>query len=79
MFNRELYEEVEHNSGFRKKFIAERMGIGYTRYIAITTGMAPWKLDEIDGAVSVLKMKKAVRDRIFFNSERPNMATIKEN
>lgn len=75
MFNRELYEQVERESGFRKKFIAEKMGIGYSRYLSVTTGVAPWKLNEIESVVSILDIKRKVRDQIFFDGKRHNMRT----
>lgn len=76
MFNKELYKEVEESSGLRKKFIADSLGIGYSRYITISLGRAEWKSSEIEKASALFRMKRALRDRIFFAQERPKMETL---
>lgn len=66
MFRTEAYKEAEARTGYKKRYIAQRMGIAYSRYIALCKGRLDWKASEIEAAADVLGLKVRERNSIFF-------------
>lgn len=64
-----LIADVIAKSGYRKRFISDKMGMSYAVFISRITGKTCFKTPEIVKFCSVLGVDSRMRDRIFFAQE----------
>ena len=67
MYQREKMEEAIKASGLRKRFIAEKINMGYDTMLAKISGRLEWKISEVQKLTELLGLEPGQRDIIFFN------------
>ena len=67
MYQREKMEEAIKASGLRKRFIAEKINMGYDTMLAKISGRLEWKISEVQKLAELLGLEPGQRDAIFFN------------
>lgn len=66
MYRKELMEEAIKASGLRKRFIAERISMGYETMLAKISGRQEWKVSEVQKIGDVIGLTPEHRNTIFF-------------
>lgn len=66
MTDRELLISVINDSGLRRQYIAEKLGLTYQGFKLKLDGKNDFRESEMQMLVSLLHMNKTTRDRVFF-------------
>lgn len=67
MYRREKMEDAIKASGLRKRFIAEKIGIGYDTMLAKISGRQEWKISEVQRLGDLIGISPDQRNAIFFD------------
>lgn len=67
MTNSVLLKEIVKESGLKKTFIAERMGVSYSTYMRKESGKSPFYSDELSIMWSLLNLSEKEVTDIFFS------------
>lgn len=68
MTNTNLLRKAIENSGLKKKFIAQTVGLSYQGYLNKETGKTEFTQSEIETISNVLRIDQHEREKIFFDS-----------
>lgn len=66
MINEEMLRTKIENSGYRLRYIAEKLGISYQAFLNKIHGKSSFKAPEIAALCKVLKITDRERTQIFF-------------
>lgn len=66
MTNSVLLKEIVKESGLKKSFIAERMGVSYSSYMRKESGKSPFYADELSVLWDLLRLSSQEVNEIFF-------------
>lgn len=66
MTNTDLLRERIDESGYRLRYIADRMGMSYAVFLKRVYGTTEFKQSEIERLSAILKLSKRDRNDIFF-------------
>ena len=66
MTDTKLLEEAIKKSGFRRRFISERLSISYQAFLNKVTGRSEFRASEISAMCALLSIDAEDRETIFF-------------
>lgn len=66
MFNSKLLKKTIEESGYKLRFIAEKLGVTYQALLNKTNGFSEFKNSEINALCVLLRLSNDKRDEIFF-------------
>lgn len=66
MYQREKMEEAIKASGLRKRYIAEKICMGYDTMLAKISGRQEWKISEVQKLGDLIGITDDQRNAIFF-------------
>lgn len=70
-----LLKQVINDSGYKKTFIAERIGISYQAFLNKIEGRTEFVATEIVKFCDLLQLDNQVRDKIFFTKKVDKTST----
>ena len=66
MYQRDKMEEAIKASGLRKRYIAEKINMGYDTMLAKISGRQEWKISEVQRIGDLIGISSDQRNAIFF-------------
>ena len=75
MTNTELLRAAIERSGYKKTYIAQRIGLTYQGYLNKERGESELRKSEIEGICDLLRLTAEEKEAIFFAKEVANTAT----
>ncbi len=75
MTNTELLRAAIERSGYKKTYIAQRIGLTYQGYLNKERGESEFRQSEIEGICDLLRLTAEEKEAIFFAKEVANTAT----
>lgn len=66
MYQRDKMEEAIKASGLRKRYIAEKINMGYDTMLAKISGRQEWKISEVQRLGDLIGISADQRNAIFF-------------
>jgi len=66
MTNTELLKEAVARSGYKRTYIAQKIGLTYQGYLNKERGESEFKQSEIEGLCELLKLSAREKEAIFF-------------
>ena len=75
MTNTELLRAAIERSGYKKTYIAQRIGLTYQGYLNKERGESELRQSEIEGICDLLRLTAEEKEAIFFAKEVANTAT----
>lgn len=66
MYQRDKMEEAIKASGLRKRYIAEKINMGYDTMLAKISGRQEWKISEVQRLGDLIGISSDQRNAIFF-------------
>lgn len=67
MTNTELLKKKIDESGYKIKFIAEKLGISYYGFLRKVNNDSEFKIKEVQTLCKLLNIRNEEREKIFFN------------
>lgn len=67
MTNTALLNDKIEQSGYRRRFIAAEINLSYQAFLNKVNNESEFKISEVKGLCSLLKISKTEREQIFFS------------